>query len=338
MKKADYVQKCADMGIILGGGEKLPEIKQKILDFTSEVKRVNIPSGQVKYIIHTADIHVRYDSRHAEYEAVFDTMINRVIEKIGNATAVTCICGDIIENRKSLDGNMLWLIRNWLKKLGEISNVIIIDGNHDISEGRLERVPLLRSICDGIENVYYIEHSSIVKVGQLSFGVSSLVDRKIVLRENIPEVLNRNCIGVGHFMLSDVGHSGPRAVDKKIFKGYEYMLLGDIHKGSMYDNCMYCGSLIQQNHGEGVSKGFGLIDTSDMSYKFVRVKNKYSFVTLTEGTSFDDLKFTEHIYLRVRSDNNEYVKYVKDFLAGKGVVIFLCIIVSKVEYPSSDRW
>ena len=49
----------------------------------------------------------------------------------------------------------------------------------------------------------------------------------------------------------------------RMFKDYDLALLGDIHKRQFLnkeETIAYCGSLIQQNHGEDIGKGYLLWD------------------------------------------------------------------------------
>ena len=57
--------------------------------------------------------------------------------------------------------------------------------------------------------------------------------------------------------------------DVSIFAGHDYAMLGDIHKTNQIldedGRVRYCGSIVQQNHGETNDKGFLIweIDSKD---------------------------------------------------------------------------
>ena len=55
----------------------------------------------------------------------------------------------------------------------------------------------------------------------------------------------------------DLGFKLPSKVKMKMFKDYDLALLGDIHKRQFInkeETIAYCGSLIQQNHGEEIGR------------------------------------------------------------------------------------
>ena len=62
---------------------------------------------------------------------------------------------------------------------------------------------------------------------------------------------------------TDLGFNLPSDVKITKFKGYDLGLLGDIHKRqhlNKEETISYCGSLVQQNHGEDIGKGYLLWD------------------------------------------------------------------------------
>ena len=80
---------------------------------------------------------------------------------------------------------------------------------------------------------------------------------------------------LGFFLPSDVH------IDK--FKGYDLGLLGDIHKKQFLnkeETIAYCGSLVQQNHGEGLSHGYLLWDVPKRKSEYIEIQNDYGYYTL----------------------------------------------------------
>ena len=77
---------------------------------------------------------------------------------------------------------------------------------------------------------------------------------------------------------TDLGFALPSAVKLKDFDGYDMVLLGDIHKMQTMQEykkgkvtkpiVRYCGSLVQQNHGETL-KGHGVSVWDVPKRKFV---------------------------------------------------------------------
>jgi DNA repair exonuclease SbcCD ATPase subunit len=85
-------------------------------------------------------------------------------------------------------------------------------------------------------------------------------------------------------------------------------LLGDIHKRQHLDKketISYCGSLVQQNHGEGLSHGYLLWDVPKRKSEYIEIPNDYGYYTI----NIDDGKVPEcpdipqKARLRVRVSN-----------------------------------
>ena len=67
-----------------------------------------------------------------------------------------------------------------------------------------------------------------------------------------------------------------------MFKGHDLSLLGDIHKPQFLDEektMAYAGSLIQQNHGEGLTHGIMVWDLETKKSEFVEIVNDYGYYT-----------------------------------------------------------
>jgi len=68
-----------------------------------------------------------------------------------------------------------------------------------------------------------------------------------------------------------------------MFKGYDLGLLGDIHKRqhlNKEETISYCGSLVQQNHGEDIGKGYLLWDMETLKSKYIEIPNEYGYYTI----------------------------------------------------------
>jgi DNA repair exonuclease SbcCD nuclease subunit len=73
------------------------------------------------------------------------------------------------------------------------------------------------------------------------------------------------------------------AVTVKNFKGFDYGLLGDIHKQQYLNDAKtiaYSSSLIQQNYGESIDR-HGLIvwDIAKKTHEFVEIENDIAYAT-----------------------------------------------------------
>ena len=68
-----------------------------------------------------------------------------------------------------------------------------------------------------------------------------------------------------------------------MFKGYDLGLLGDIHKRqhlNKEETISYCGSLVQQNHGEDIGKGYLLWDMETLKSEYIEIPNEYGYYTI----------------------------------------------------------
>ena len=73
---------------------------------------------------------------------------------------------------------------------------------------------------------------------------------------------------------ADLGFNLPSDVKITKFKGYDLGLLGDIHKRQHLNKEEYLvnGSLVQQNHGEDIIKGYLLWDVLIVNQNISRYK------------------------------------------------------------------
>jgi DNA repair exonuclease SbcCD ATPase subunit len=85
-------------------------------------------------------------------------------------------------------------------------------------------------------------------------------------------------------------------------------LLGDIHKRQHLDKkgtISYCGSLVQQNHGEGLSHGYLLWDVAKRKSEYIEIPNDYGYYTIDidNGKVPDCPDIPKKARLRVRVSN-----------------------------------
>ena len=60
-------------------------------------------------------------------------------------------------------------------------------------------------------------------------------------------------------------------------------LIGDIHKRQYLDKektIAYCGSLIQQNHGESIGHGYLLWEVETKKSEYIEIPNDYGYYTI----------------------------------------------------------
>ena len=100
-----------------------------------------------------------------------------------------------------------------------------------------------------------------------------------------------------------------------MFKGYDLGLLGDIHKRQHLNDeetISYCGSLVQQNHGEGLSHGYLLWDVPKRKSEYIEIPNDYGYYTIDikDGKLPDlsDLPLKPRVRVRVENTKPSQLK------------------------------
>ena len=272
-------------------------------------------------IAHISDIHWRSLKRHDEYRQVFSLLFDNLEKE--NPDYIF-IGGDIVHSKTQgispeLIDNLTWTFERFAK----IAPVHVILGNHDgliLNEDRQDAIsPVINAMNN--EKIYLYKKSGvydafILENGQkVNWCVFSCFDEKNWSNVNpLPEDINIACFhGAVRGSKTDVDWELEGEVNVNFFERFDFAFLGDIHKKQYLDQenrIAYPGSLIQQNYGEDVNKGFLIweINSSyDYSSRFVKINNPHPFVTVDWKESVEDtLVFCEKIRpgcrFRIRSE------------------------------------
>lgn len=260
------------------------------------MKTIKIPQLQnIRHIIHLSDIHIHLSKRHTEYIDVFNNLYDNLrVQNLDKKTTIGVICGDIYHDKTSISGEGVDLFINLVENLSIIlGGLFIICGNHDFPKTDSTRVDLLNPILTSLEkqlkNVKYLRYSDYYQVNNIVFGVSSLLGDGAgnydilkspdIQKKQIKIALYHGSVGGA---LYDNDNEIVDNTTPDVFAGYDYVMLGDIHKYQQNQYYTYCGSLIQQNHSEHLyNHGYVLWDLRDKSSKLVKIPNDYCFFTLT---------------------------------------------------------
>jgi DNA repair exonuclease SbcCD ATPase subunit len=217
-------------------------------------------NSYINKIYHISDIHIRRYDRHAEYEIVFNNLY-KYLNNVKNLNSLIVITGDLLHAKDNLTPDCVVKCYKFLKTLADIMPVILIAGNHDMVETNKTIKDSIDAILSerDIDNLYYLQESGIYKYGNIIFGASSLLDNKFIKADMIDkseEIL----IGLYHGPVGACSTAVGVVLngDKQVsdFDGYDYVLLGDIHKFQYLDNnnsgsrIAYASSLISQNFAE----------------------------------------------------------------------------------------
>ena len=279
------------------------------------------------HIIHLADIHIRTD-RTDEYLYVFNNLFKTLRSLEGKL--LICICGDIIHERSRITAEVINKLLFLLTNLSELGTVILINGNHDIYENNTTRDKILDVLLEYnlMSSLNYITTTSRHTFSNVSVTINA-IDDKDFLPHNDTSKLH---IALGHYTLKEVFPTSTNKYSVDDHKGYDYVLLGDIHSQSHYKpNCYYSGSLIQQNFGESIVKGIGIIDISKKEYNFKPIDNKYGYITIKGNTVPPSLSFPSLTRLRVTNEN--IIKKVTPFTE---IISVKTIPNTEISLPTLD--
>ena len=250
---------------------------------------------KLEKIIHLADIHIRLLKRHVEYREVFNKLYADLRARDLSNTAIV-LAGDIVHAKTDMSPEMVNITSEFLKTLSDIAPTIMIAGNHDLNLANPNRLDALTPIVENLKhkNLHYLKHSGIYEFADVELGVHAIDDEP----ENWPSASeldgSKPRIALYHGAVNqaqtDVGYTVNNRVTVETFRGYDMVLLGDIHKtqflqeygGPGVPEVFYPGSLIQQNHGESLTgHGYAVWDVSIRKVEsYVEVKNDYGYHTI----------------------------------------------------------
>ena len=265
---------------------------------------------------HIADTHIRNLKYHFEYKAVFEKMYEELRKE-----NVDCIvhCGDLAHTKTQLSPEYFEMATNFLRSLADIAPTYIIPGNHDGNLKNSNRQDAITPIIDALEhpNLHLLKDSGEVSLNDdFALNVLSVFDEENWAQ---PSDYNKVNIALYHGSISgcktdlnwtmEYGEN-----DITIFEGHDFAFLGDIHKTDQVlddgGRIRYCGSTVQQNHGETNDKGFLVWDIKDkeeFSVKHVVLENPKPFITVNltpKGRIPKSAKVPDGARLRIASNNN----------------------------------
>lgn len=266
----------------------------------SYIRLVDDGITEIKYIYHISDIHIKNTSRHDEYREVFERVYQTIRDRVKNKkSSIVVLTGDIMHTKTELSPEAVSIAAKLFKNLSEIIPVILIPGNHDMNLSNKNRMDALTPIVEDVGNLsnfYYLKKSGIYQYYNILFGFTSVIDdifinASKIKKEHVKKIKQKNIFKIAlyhgpvHGSELDVGFRMNREeLTAKDFAGYDYGLLGDIHKFQFMDNdkrIAYAGSLIQQNHGESIN-GHGILlwDLIGSEAEFIPIKNNYGYCTV----------------------------------------------------------
>jgi DNA repair exonuclease SbcCD ATPase subunit/DNA repair exonuclease SbcCD nuclease subunit len=252
-------------------------------------------------IAHLADIHIRGTERIPEYRTVFSSLYKSLNR---SNIDLIIIAGDIFHTKtQNITPEGIELIAEFFINLANIAETHILLGNHDGNLKNEQSQDVISPIVQLINNKNLVLHKQTesVAIGDMEFYFYSLFDKKGWETLQVQQTRKPNvcvfhgsvlgCIADNGFALTEHAE-----VEPWFFSKFDFSLLGDIHKRQSIgknNRVHYAGSLIQQNFGEELEKGYLVWDIKsrdDFAVNFVKLPNPNPFITIDWETDLQTTK------------------------------------------------
>lgn len=314
-------------------------------------------------IAHVSDIHWRGIQRHTEYTAVFERLFDQWVspETPELHPDLIVVTGDIFHTKtQGISPEVVSRLAWMFKRMGDIAPTIVTLGNHDGNLHNSYREDAISPIIGALNhpNITLMKKSGVLRVGEFLFCNLSCFDKPGWTAARNETLQNKELVKVAlyHGSISgcelDTGMTLSQGEESvKLFDGFDFAMLGDIHKRQSLGSrshagptrdlkpwIAYAGSLIQQNFGEDQEKGWLLWDIESKNRwdtSFVPVHNDNAFVTVDWAGSVAKTKMTVSLTagrsavagLRVRVNTDKTlsptdVRAFKDAMAHCSEVVF----------------
>jgi DNA repair exonuclease SbcCD ATPase subunit/DNA repair exonuclease SbcCD nuclease subunit len=267
-------------------------------------------------IAHVSDIHIRNHRYHEEYTAVFEELYEKLRELKPDIIVNT---GDTAHTKLQLSPAYFHMTAKLFENLADIAPLHVILGNHDLNLRNPGKIDAITPIVEALDHkdIHFHKFSQEVDLGNgFVLNVLSVVDED---KWNDPTDESKINIALFHGSVAGVTTDtgwvmdhGDINIDQ--FAPFDYVLLGDIHKTYQKlddeGKVAYPGSLVQQNFGESMDKGFLLWDIQDkdsFTCEHYPLTNPKPFVTIEltpKGKMPKNLSITDGARLRLVSQNN----------------------------------
>ena len=267
-------------------------------------------------IAHIADTHIKNLKYHYEYKKVFEQLYE-ILRKENVDYIVHC--GDIAHTKTQISPEFVELCSDFFVNLASIAPTYIILGNHDGNLKNSSRQDALSPIVSALNlpNLYLLKNAGeTVLEPDLALNVLSVFDEENWVA---PSDQSRINIALYHGAIGGVSTDVGWVMDHGdhdigVFAGHDFAMLGDIHKTNQIldteGRVRYCGSTVQQNHGETNDKGFLIWDIEDKNTFTVNhhvLLNPKPFMTIEltpKGRMPKGTKIPSGARLRLVSNNN----------------------------------
>lgn len=263
-------------------------------------------------IAHISDIHFRGSQRHFEYAQVCEKLFESLAETKPDFVVCT---GDIFHTKTSgISPEIIELLCWFFRSIADKIRLVMILGNHDGNLTNLSRQDAISPIIYALKhpNIFLLKNSKPLmfekeKIIFFPFSCfdkehwSDLIDKRQSLEETIHEFTS---IALFHGSVAGCKmDNGMVMIDGEVnlefFKDYDIALLGDIHSrqgfrpnNKGFATIAYPGSMIQQNFGEELNKGYLLWELDHKTVTNVTfhvLQNSFPFISAEWKGSIEEL-------------------------------------------------
>ena len=266
-------------------------------------------------IAHISDTHIRNLKFHKQYRVAFEDLYRQLRDLKPDYIVH---CGDIAHRKTDISPELVDMITQFMKNLSEIAPTHVILGNHDGNLRNDSRQDAVSPIVAAMENpnVFLHKDSGEQEIGDnVVLNVLSVFDKDNWILEPTDETKINIALYHGSVAgcRTETGFMLEHGIDISVLQNFDYCMLGDIHKTNQRldheGKVRYCGSTIQQNHGETNDKGFliwEIEDKEDFKVRHHQILNINPFVTIVltpKGKVPKNTEVAEGARIRIRSMN-----------------------------------
>lgn len=280
------------------------------------MKKIEIGFDKITKVAHIADIHIRNVKRHKEYKRVFAKLYKDLKSTLPKEGGLIYLAGDIVHAKTEMSPELIAMTGELFTKLSKIAPTILIAGNHDCNLNNKHRLDALTPIVDSLQlkNFHYLYGTDIYEIADCYFVVESVFDTpdNYIKADQVPDGKTKIALYHGPVTSArtDVGYELQGDLSVEDFKGFDYVMLGDIHKHQYLDpksRIAYASSLVCQNFGEHpTNHGWILWDMETGKSEFRRIENDNAYYTLSikDGVAENYESMPKHPRLRIKASNS----------------------------------